>query len=406
LSGRSDRQLPAAWYHHVERDRLKSTSLSPQTFHDVRLVKRHMKMRLSHTVSIALLFCSLRPGHAQSANPDSARLVTRDIPNFWRAIDRASGKDTAALIAAIREEYLSNPSPGLSDWIVNRLIDQGAVGQVLQAKGWDRARSTRARSAPTGSPERAGFDSVVMPAVLDNAAKNLAWVYLHRRAYYDAIRSNTLAVDTARAIKDSIHASFRRLSALDPDAKFTDVYFLIGRMNSGGTTAPSGLLIGTEINGRDASTPVAELSPWERAVTGQIKDLPHIVAHEMIHTLQGPRTGPRTLLASALDEGSADFLAELISGKHIINPAYTYGDAHESELWSEFKAAMDSTNMSAWMYQGDRAPPGRPADLGYWMGYKISKAYYDRASDKRAAVKDILLYTDAKAFLAASGYGR
>lgn len=365
-----------------------------------------MKMRLSHTVSVALLFCSLRATRAQSANPDSARLVTRDIPNFWRAVDRAAGKDTAALIAAIRQEYLSNPSPGLSDWIVNRLIDQGAVGQVLQAKGWDRARATQARNAPAGSPERTGFDSVVMPAVLDNAAKNLAWVYLHRRAYYDAIRSNTLAVDTARAIKDSIRASFRRLSVLYPDAKFTDVYFLIGRMNSGGTTGPSGLLIGTEINGRDASTPVTELSPWERAVTGQIKDLPHIVAHEMIHTLQGPRTGPSTLLVSALNEGSADFLAEVISGKHIINPAYTYGDAHERALWSEFKAAMDSTNTGAWMYQGDRAPPGRPADLGYWMGYKISKAYYDRASDKHAAVKDILLFTDAKAFLAASGYGR
>ena len=67
---------------------------------------------------------------------------------------------------------------------------------------------------------------------------------------------------------------------------------------------------------------------------------------------------------------------------------------------------MDSTNLNAWMYQGDRVPPGRPADLGYWMGYKISKAYYTNATDKKAAVKDILLFTDAKAFLASSGYGR
>lgn len=67
---------------------------------------------------------------------------------------------------------------------------------------------------------------------------------------------------------------------------------------------------------------------------------------------------------------------------------------------------MDSANTSAWLYQGDRAPPGKPADLGYWMGYKISKAYYEKATDKRAAVKDILRYKDAKAFLEASGYGR
>ena len=37
---------------------------------------------------------------------------------------------------------------------------------------------------------------------------------------------------------------------------------------------------------------------------------------------------------------------------------------------------------------------------------QISKAYYDRAADKRAAVKEILLFTDPKVFLAASGYGR
>jgi hypothetical protein len=365
-----------------------------------------MRRYSSSCIIVALLATALRLVGAQSNNPDSARLITRDIPNFWRAVDRSAGTDTAALIAAIRADYLANASPGLSDWITSRLIDQGAVGVVLQGKGWDRARATNARSAPVGSPERAGFDTVVMPAVLDNAAKNLAWIYLHRRVYYDAIRPNTLAVDTARAIKDSIRASFRRLSSLYQDAKFTDVYFLIGRMSSGGTTGPSGLLIGTEINGRDATTPVTELSAWERAVTGRVTDLPHIVAHEMIHTLQGPRTGPRTLLVAALNEGSADFLAELISGQHIINPAYAYGDVHEHELWSEFSSAMDSTNTSAWMYQGDRAPPGRPADLGYWMGYKISKAYYDQTADKRAAVKEILLFTDPKAFLAASGYGR
>src|SRR5205823_13680873 len=125
-----------------------------------------------------------------------------------------------------------------------------------------------------------------------------------------------------------------------------------------------------------------------------------------IHTLQGRRNGPRTLLMSALDEGSADFIAELISGNHIASPAYAYGDAHEQELWREFQLAMDSTNTGAWLFQGDQTPPGRPADLGYWMGYKIAKAYYNHAADKRAAIRDILLYTDAGAFLRASRYSR
>lgn len=65
----------------------------------------------------------------------------------------------------------------------------------------------------------------------------------------------------------------------------------------------------------------------------------------------------------------------------------------------------DSSDTSNWLYQGNRAT-GRPADLGYWMGYKIAKAYYDKATDKRTAVKEILRFTDSKAFLEASGYGK
>jgi Predicted Zn-dependent protease (DUF2268) len=363
-------------------------------------------MRTPLTVVTALSFLLALPAPGQTANPDSARLVTRDISNFWRAIDHAAGKDTAALIAALRADYLENPSPGLFDWVVNRLINQDAVGKMLDAKGWTRERSMGAMAASLGTPERAGFDTVVMPAVLDNAARNLALTYLARRRFYDAIRRNTLAVDTAHAIKDSIHAAFRRMSALYPDAKYADVYFLIGRMSSGGTTGHNSLLIGTEMNARDASTPMDDLDPWHRAVIGQVSDLPHIVAHEMIHTLQGKRGGPQTLLTAALNEGSADFLSELVSGKRIINPAYAYGDAHEAELWAKFKTQMDSAKTNDWLYQGDRTAPGVPADLGYWMGYKISKAYYDKASDKKAAVREILLFKDATAFLQGSGYQR
>jgi hypothetical protein len=45
-----------------------------------------------------------------------------------------------------------------------------------------------------------------------------------------------------------------------------------------------------------------------------------------------------------------------------------------------------------------------PRDLGYWMGYRIARSYYDRADDKTKAVADILQLTDFAAFLRTSGY--
>ncbi len=47
---------------------------------------------------------------------------------------------------------------------------------------------------------------------------------------------------------------------------------------------------------------------------------------------------------------------------------------------------------------------GRPADLAYFMGYRISQAYYQKAEDKKKALADILNFADAPALLRASGY--
>ena len=53
----------------------------------------------------------------------------------------------------------------------------------------------------------------------------------------------------------------------------------------------------------------------------------------------------------------------------------------------------------AWRFPGDR-----PGDLGYWMGYLIAKAYYERARDKAKAIREILTIRDFDRFLEASGY--
>jgi hypothetical protein len=33
---------------------------------------------------------------------------------------------------------------------------------------------------------------------------------------------------------------------------------------------------------------------------------------------------------------------------------------------------------------------GRPSDLGYFIGYRIAQAYYNRVADKLRAVRDII----------------
>ncbi len=134
-----------------------------------------------------------------------------------------------------------------------------------------------------------------------------------------------------------------------------------------------------------------------------IDGLPHIVAHELIHFEQPPiPNDQRTLLAQTVHEGSADFLGELISGRHINGHIHEYCLPREAELWAEFKEEMNGTDIGGWMYGGQ--PEGRPADIGYFFGYRIAEAYYNQADDKKKAIRDILLIDDFNEFLAASGY--
>lgn len=297
------------------------------------------------------------PGVSQVApvnhDPDAARLITSDIPNFWRVFDRASLTSAADLF---QREYLDAGSPGLRDFARSRI----------------------------------------------QTGRGLAATVAARPRYYAAIRKNTMALDTAPGIKASIRKAFRGLKALYPEAVFPDVYFVIGRLNSAGTTSSGGLLIGVEMNARDPGTPIDELSNWERAVTGQVATLPHIVAHELVH-VQQQGNAAQTLLAQALREGSADFIGELISGGTINPVQRAYGDAHERDLWEEFSAAMHGIDSSHWLFQGDRSID-RPADLGYYIGYKICEAFYQRATNKADAVRQILQVTDADAFLRQSNY--
>jgi len=90
----------------------------------------------------------------------------------------------------------------------------------------------------------------------------------------------------------------------------------------------------------------------------------------------------------------------MIVGKIINDHLRAYGDLHERELWLEFKQQMDGKDSSQWLYQGDKSKD-RPANLGYYVGYKICESYYRQAANKAAAIEDILRIQDLS-----SSYGR
>lgn len=279
---------------------------------------------------------------AQNFNTDPSKAVfhTEDISRFWSVYDLVQPKPDGE---AFQKIYIDAGSAGLRAFVPNRI----------------------------------------------ESGKNLAKVIRSNSDYYSSIRGSSLSIANK---KERFQECFSALQLLYPEAVFPDVYFVIGAKNSGGTTFDGGLIIGAEMFGQANATLQAPLD---------IDLVDEVVTHELIH-FQQKYVKDNSLLAQSIREGSADFIAELIAGSHSNKKIYVYGDAHEKELWSEFNKRMFDTDWTNWLYyQKDKS---RPKDLGYWMGYKISKAYYDSASDKTLAVREILNIQDFKNFLEKSGY--
>jgi len=337
---------------------------------------------------------------------DSVQIITRDIPNFWRAYDLAAGKDSGMRVRIFETVYLQPGSPGLRDWIRVRLINPDTVRARLAAAGWPKARLD---SLPLDSVKK-----VTAPFYDRSAAEHLVHTLAQYPRYYAAVRATTLSVDTNVAITSGIRRGLANLAALYPDSRFPNIYFLIGILSTGGTTAESGMLIGTEQSASDPTTPLDELPEWARKGMPwhRFASLVGLVVHEAVHTQQKPMPQGQhdTLLRHSLGEGIADFVSELAVGPWAANtPRQVYGRAHEHEVWVDFQDEMEIAGDSiirTWMYNG-MVPAGQnhgAVDIGYWVGYRIAGAYYARAADKRAALRELLELRDPEAILRASGY--
>ena len=293
-------------------------------------------------------------------SPDDARLVTFDIDNFWRAYDKSEGKATEEKIEIYEKEYLAKGSIGLRDFIEARIESSEKLVEAVEA----------------------------MPK------------------YYASTRVSSFRVSE---MTDQIRQFMVDWKCLYDDAVFPDVYFMIGRMTTGGTTSSNGLLIGTELYCRTNDPSLDELGAWHLEVLKPIEHVPFIVIHELIHVQQSYTNKNISLLSHSVFEGAADFLGELVCGKHINPHIHEFGKANEFELWKSFSDEMHQEDIGNWLYNGWKNSSDKPADLGYYIGYKICESYYEKMVDKKQAICDILAIEDgpdALRFLNESGYGK
>ncbi len=293
---------------------------------------------------------------AERSDPSVAKLVTSDIPLFWRAYDIAQAAPSAERPEVYAREYLTRGSIGLRDWQKVRNV---------------------------------------------NGARLATYIDKHPQ-FFTSIRAETLRI---QGQMDRVRRDFGRLKALYPATVMPDTYFCLGPFAGGGTVSEAGLLLSAEMVAQTKSTFLGELSPWEKSVITDISDIPPLIAHEAIHFQQNFKTFENTVLRRCLQEGSADFISHLAAGRMLkrTHSQHRWCDAHEKMLWEEFQKEKSGFDSSRWLYSGSEKGE-RPVDTGYYMGYVISKSYLDHHKDKKQAIFDILNISNCSKFLDDSKY--
>jgi hypothetical protein len=312
---------------------------------------------MKHIYLLAITLCF--PLLIQAQKRDFKVVYTADIDRFWEVYDSvATTSDTAKQADFIQRLYVDKATPGLNAFM--------------------KARD---------------YDAKLWTTLINKYPK-----------FWKSIRSNTLSIkDQVPAITRSIE-NFRKLY---PEMRPSKMYFTVGGLRSGGTTTDDMVLIGAEIATADKNTDASELNDWLKNVfkNQQSSNLVALNVHEYVHTQQKAGEG-QLLLAQTITEGSADFIAELVTRKKNNNAYMIYGREHEQEIKEKFLIEMFSGATGNWLYNGSNNPH---ADLGYFVGYRICQAYYEHHTDKKQAIKKIMELDYANEqqitdFLRQSGY--
>lgn len=320
-------------------------------------------------VGLLLLFC-VTAGKAQAPSPepstrDSALVITSDVDLFWSAYDRiVEEEDHAKQLQLINTLYIEPGTEGLTKFMASRDYTDTMYVKLINA----------------------------FPK------------------FWTSVRANTLQAHTVRP---RVAGYVARLKELFPEMKPAKIYYAIGGLNSGGTGEAGTVMMGTEVSAGDPSVDVSEFdSDWLAGVfkNQTTENLVVLAIHEYVHTQQAEYTDPEgvNVAAVALVEGSCDFISELVVGQPLPATYMKVGRERAGELRAAFLQDLYGTDFNRWVYNGGDTDLGA-ADLGYYVGYEISRRYYENTPDKRTAISSIIRsdWTDAKlldSFIIASGY--
>ncbi|CAM3969869.1 DUF2268 domain-containing protein [Flavobacterium branchiophilum] len=269
-------------------------------------------------------------------------IETNDIENFWKAFDEVNRtQDSTQKIAIFQKIYIDNASIGLTDFIASR---------SFTSKGWVKSFNDYPK-------------------------------------FWKSIRQKTECINKDFEEVENIYVRFKKLYE---NFKPPQIYYTIGNLKGGGTVINGNLIIGSELASSDKNVDFSELPINYQDRMKINSGIIFLTTHELVHTQQKLNNNKQTnLLGMCIKEGSADFLTELILQRKVEAPYIDYGIKNQCSLWGDFQKEMNGYEYQNWL-SNNATMKEKTADLGYFIGYIITKKYYENSKNKKRAIKEII----------------
>lgn len=276
--------------------------------------------------------------------PQEAKVIYSDLIHFVEAYHQLETNSDTLLV--LQTMYFDRGSDGLKEFIHRHQLTPQLMQEAIKA-----------------NPER----YALLPGFLKNITK----------------------------VEDVYRELMQKFSKVIPNAMYPPTYLLVGANRGIGQASLVGQLV-TVTTAADS-----------------MEKLQKLMVHELSHFQQAMAMGgqkyaalytsPDNMLGICLREGGAEFVTSMVINDITQNAALNYIAKNEASLKKQFLADVATQNKDFWLWASiDQT--AHPKLLGYAMGYKICKQYYEGEPDKAVALQEILRMEDANAFMEASGY--
>ncbi len=245
-------------------------------------------------------------------------------------------------------------------------------------------------------------------AVRYNNVDNMYGQMINGSPNYYSYLKKQFNPDSLTALKSKTTRWMQNFKRMYPQAVFPKVYVVPGILNSGGTATEIGMFVGGDMYGRSDNMPTDGLNDWQKGAIMKFSDLPKLTIHELMHFQQnyGDTKNSEKVIGGVIGEGVCDFLVELCSGEILDNENLKYLEDPENnaKILADLKSDLLTNDFSRWLYNGDIED--RPYDLGYTIGYLITKSYYENQQNKQAAITELLNTNDFARIIKGSAYSQ